>query len=112
MDDLLADPGILLGETAIETCPQGLSLLDRQSGQQAVDVLAAQLFAAQLNLAAGAESCPAVETAVQSSQLLLISLGFDASSSLQAASPEPLDRDLAFFLAQQLEQYNLGTLCR
>lgn len=42
--------------------------------------LAAQLLAAQLNLATGSEYCPASDQAVSQAQLLLLKLNFDGTS--------------------------------
>jgi hypothetical protein len=118
LDDLLADPGILLGESPVQTCQQGIRLLqvlDLDGGDRAGDVafeLAARLLAAQLNLAAGAEYCPAVDQAVQAGQLLILSLGFDGSGQTPGLDQASEDRDLALFLVEQLSQYNAGSLCR
>jgi hypothetical protein len=74
--------------------------------------LAAQLLAAQLNLAAGAESCPAVDEAVQASQLLLLSLQFDGTGEPLGLEQSGQDHDVALFLTEQLSAHNVGTLCR
>ena len=117
MDDLLSDPGILLGELPVVDCPRGMQLLKTQDleggdrGDNAAYALARQLLAAQLNLAAGTEYCPAAEGAVQSAQLLLIAVGFDGlgvyanglSSELAAAIPPITDL---------LRDFNSGGLCR
>ena len=75
-------------------------------------LLAAQLLTAQLNLAAGAEYCPAVDEAVQAAQLLLLSLGFDGSVGYLGLEQAPEDREIARFLVEQLAGYNTGSLCR
>jgi hypothetical protein len=117
MDDLLADPGILVGRLAVETCEQGLALLRAQdtTGQEkpgnAAYGLASQLMAAQLNLAAGTELCPAVDEAVQAAQLLLLSLEFDGSGDYLGPDAAVDDRELALFLVDQVQAYNAGTLC-
>jgi hypothetical protein len=68
---LLAAPGLLIGELPIETCQMAVYLLREQylsgtdkSGDSAYS-LAGHLLATQLNLAARAEYCPAVEETVQ-----------------------------------------------
>jgi hypothetical protein len=87
MDDLLADPGVLIGAIAIESCAQGVTVLQQRDTQgverqnDVAYVLAAQLLAAQLNLAAGSEYCPASDQAISEAQLLLLELSFDATSS-------------------------------
>lgn len=117
LDDLLADPGILLGNLAVETCEQGLRLLqvqDLEGGDRSGEVvfeLAAQLFVAQLNLAAGAEYCPAIDEVIRAGRLLLLSLGFDGTGEYLDPGGDSDDRDLAQLLAQQLAEYNVGSLC-
>ena len=79
------------------------------------------MLAAQLNLAAGAEHCPAVDEAVQAAQVLLIQGDLDggatgagetaATASPDDASPER-EGEVAAFLIEQLSLYNAGTLCR
>jgi hypothetical protein len=87
-------------------------LKSRDRTGDAAHELAAQLLAAQLNLAVGAEYCPAVDQAVQAGQLLLLSLGFDGSGQTLDLDQPSEDRDLALFLVEQLSQYNAGSLCR
>jgi hypothetical protein len=118
LDDLLQDPGILLGEQAVETCPQGISLLraeDFQGEDRAGDPvykLAAQLLTAQLNLAAGTEYCPAVEEAVQAGQLLLLSLQFEGTGDYLGLQESSQNQEVVLFLIEQLSAYNVGSLCQ
>lgn len=118
MDDLLADPGILVGAIAVESCPQGVNLLQGRDAQGVVRqsdpayTLAAQLLAAQLNLATGSEYCPAVDQAVQAGQLLLISLDFNGSGSYLGPPAANPDVETAIALIDQLSKYNSGVLCR
>jgi hypothetical protein len=118
LDDLLEDPGILLGELPVENCEQAISLLQRQDldGAQRDDdpvyQLAAQLLSAQVNMAAGAEYCPAGDQAVQAGQLLLISLGFNGQRSHVGSLVNNQDTETARVLVEQLGQYNSGQLCR
>jgi hypothetical protein len=118
MDDLLQEPGILLGELVVATCADGLHFLQGQPLSGSVDPddvaypLAAQLLAAQLNLATGAEHCPAVDDAVRSAQLLLVEAGFDGAGKALGPGAEPQDRELAEFLTEQLANYNIGRLCQ
>jgi hypothetical protein len=118
LDDLLAAPGVLLGEMSIDSCDLAVGLLqvrDRAGMDQSVDPaysLAAQLLAAQLNLAAGAEYCPAVDEAVRAGQLLLISRGFDGTGSYFSVVESSQERRAAEFLVEQLGEYNAGNLCR
>jgi hypothetical protein len=118
LDDLLTDPGVLLGDLTVETCEQGIRLLQVQDleGKNRSDELAfelaAQLLAAQLNLAAGAEYCPAVDEAVRAGQLLLLSLQFEGSGKVPGADLPSEDREVVLFLVEQLAEYNAGSLCR
>lgn len=117
LDDLLSDPGILLGELQVETCAQGLALLqarDLQGEDHAGDpayALAAQLLAAQLNLAAGSAYCPAAGQAVQAGQVLLLSLGFQGSGAVLSVPAGGEEVDTARLLAEQLARFNTGKLC-
>ena len=118
MDDLLQSPGVMLGEVAVTSCDEGLRFLQARtlSGAAAADSaaypLAAQLLAAQLNLAAGAETCPAVEDAVRSAQLLLLGADFSGSGEALGSEATAEERDMAEFLTEQLIAYNAGNLCR
>lgn len=117
MDDLLADPGMLVGGLEVTTCPQGVGLLRAQEvsgtdhGNDPAYTLAAQLLAAQLNLASGAGSCPAAEEAVRGGQLLLISLDFNSTGTYLGLPAGGQQRETASILADQLSQYNTGALC-
>jgi hypothetical protein len=118
LDDLLLDPGILLGQLHVESCQQGINLLDtldldgqRRSGDPVYE-LAQSLLVAQLNLAAGAEYCPAVDEAVRTGQQLLLSLGFDGRGEYSEALQGQELGETAAFLVEQLGAYNLGALCR
>ena len=118
LDDLLADPGMLVGAVAVESCPQGVALLQGRAaggGDRSNDPaysLASQLLAAQLNLAASAESCPAAEQAVQAAQLLLVSLEFDGTGSYLGPPTGGREVETAKILLEQLGEYNTGMLCR
>jgi hypothetical protein len=109
---------VLLGELTIESCPMGVNLLQEQdlsgadkSGDPTYS-LGSQLLTAQLNLAVGAEYCPAVNEAVRAAQLLLVSRDFDGSGSYFSMAEAGRDRETADFLDQQLIDYNVGALCR
>jgi hypothetical protein len=118
VDDLLEDPGILVGDLAIGACADAVRLLQNQplagaaNPDDAAYPLAAQLVAAQLNLGAAAESCPAAEQAVQAAQLLLLSLDFTGSGAYLPPAAPAEDRDTALSLTALLADYNSGALCR
>lgn len=117
MDNLLADPGILVGEVQVGTCQQGENLLqsrNSQGNEMAKDgayLLAAQLLAAQLNLAAGAEYCPASDQTVSDAQSLLLLLGFDGTQGYLGPPLAVPEAETAKVLTEQLVSYNAGTLC-
>jgi hypothetical protein len=116
LDDLLADLGVLVGRFAVETCEQGVRILDRMDaagnvqGDDAAYQLAARLLTAQLNLAVGAEFCPAVQDAVQAGQLLLLSAEFDGAGDTLGPQDGQRYQD-AVALAAMLDDYNNGNLC-
>lgn len=118
VDDLLLDPGMLVGSMEIKTCAQAAAILQAKPATSGAPEnapfyqLASQLLAAQLNLAVPAETCLAVEKAVQSAQLLLLSVGFNGDSTSMNIQDPDKDPALAGFLAGQLSSYNAGQLCR
>jgi hypothetical protein len=115
IDDLLADPGIQLGDHRVTSCEEGLALLEGRTpaGEEGGEIhtLAAALLTAELNLNAGAETCPAAEEAVLAGHAVLAQAGFDGpaddaeglSDGVAAAVPRVVDL---------LEVYNRSELCR
>lgn len=117
MDDLLAEPGILLGDRPVAICEEGVRLLQASTGtngedEQVLPALARQLLVAQLNLAVGAEHCPAVDEAVQRAQLLLLAAGYEGPDSTLRDDAPPEVGEQARLRAKELAEYNAGTLCR
>ncbi len=118
MDDLLADPGIQLGELPVGTCTQGLNLLQgltldgTDPGEDAAYPLAAQLLTAHLNLSLGSEFCPAAGEVLQVADLLLLTVAFDGISPALGADAPADQRQLAGEVTQLLAEYNAGGLCR
>lgn len=118
LDDLLEDPGILVGVLKVTSCEQGVNLLQARDllGADRPDdnayILASQLMAAQLNLAIGSEYCPASDEAVSAAQLLLLELEFDGQGSYLGPPLASPDLETAKLLAEQLASYNSGTLCQ
>lgn len=113
IDDVLADPGIGLGDHLLATCEESVALLqglngaDGETSDPALE-LAGHLLAAELNLTAGAETCPVADEAVVGAHLLLSTAGFDGLST------SPLDAEFggaAPQLIDLLEAYNAGELC-
>jgi hypothetical protein len=114
VDDILADPGIGLGDHLLTTCEESVALLEGRtgSGEETADPvypLAAQLLAAELNLNVGAETCPIAEEAVLGAHIVLSSAGFDgvSASVLDAEAGGALPD-----LIDLLTAYNTGDLCR
>lgn len=115
MDDLLADPGIQIGDLRIETCEQGLALLEGHNtdGEEiSGDVyrLAGQLLAAELNLNAGAENCPIAEESFIGSHIFLESLNFNGRGAYEDQLTGDLNDSVDIFL-ELLTRYNTGELC-
>ena len=117
MEDVLADHGILIGALAVESCEQGVNILqvrDMQGIEMKNDVaygLAAQLLAARLNLSVGSEYCPASDQAVAEAQLLLVELNFDGTGIYLGPPRSDDNVEAARKLTEQLTNYNIGALC-
>lgn len=115
LDDLLPTT---LGSFTVQSCAQGVNILDKRDlagRKQANDgayELAAMLLAAKLNLAAGAETCPAVLDAVAAGDALLQSIGFNGTGSYLTTKDKTGKRQMALNLAYTLDQYNNGALCQ
>ena len=67
LDDLLQDPGLQIGILEVQNCPQSLAILNQTDPEKedksndALYQLAHKVLTAELNLAVGSETCPAVE---------------------------------------------------
>jgi hypothetical protein len=116
LDDILNDPGITWGDFTILTCEEGVSILDQRdisSGKKmasdAAYTLAMHLLAAQLNFAAGAESCQQALDAAVAAENLLVSIGFDGTGKY--LRPKNAEYQQALELAAKLDAYNNGELC-
>jgi hypothetical protein len=112
VEDLLPQT---IGNFTVSTCAQAVKVLSKQDqsgtnrANDAAYELAAQLLAAKFDLAAGAQTCQAVQTAVVNAQSLLQGISFTGSGSyLVKSSPT---RTNALSLATQLATYNVGNLC-
>jgi len=95
----------------VTTCQQGLALLQPSAETASqVEALAAQLFAAELNLNLGAETCPIAEETVLGAHITLSELGFDGSgTALDVLSTEQAEAIAQ--LVDLLTEYNTGGLC-
>ena len=116
LDDLLGDPGIVLGSFPVETCQAAVNLLQGRDvdGQEMADdvvyALVAQLLAAELNIGAGAEICPAVLDAAIAAEKLLVELSFDGIGAYLDSQDPRNSRVLD--LVNTLSRYNSGNLCK
>ena len=117
VDNLLPQ---LIGDFNVTTCAQAVKILSKQDqagkskSSDAAYELAAQLLAAKLNLAAGAETCAAVQSAVVNGQALLDQINFSGSGDYlgsKAKGAQLTQRNQALSLANTLDQYNNGNLC-
>jgi hypothetical protein len=117
MDDLLDDPGVLIGMLGVQTCDQGMKLLQSmnlQGVEMKTDpayVLASQLMAALLNMAAGSEYCPASDSTVNEAQKLLLGLNFNGTGLYLGPPSANTNVERAQELSEQLAKYNTGSLC-
>ena len=116
LDDLIADPGIQLGDHPVTTCEEGLALLQElaTTGENTGDPvyeLAGTLLAAELNLNVGAETCPIAEEAVLGSHLILSQVGFDGAGENTAPASAEVAHAIPR-LVELLKGYNRGELCR
>jgi hypothetical protein len=116
LDDLLNDPGYTIGILHLggEDCEDAVDILDKRDIESEQKMasdgaynLASQLLAAELNLSAGAETCPAVVDAVNEAQMLLVSIDFDGTGKFLKGKKSATANDLA----ATLDQYNNGDLC-
>jgi hypothetical protein len=116
VDDLLADPGLQLGDYPVASCQEGLILLQATMGANGatgdpISQLAGQLLAAELNLNIGAESCPIAEEATVGGHIVLAEYGFNGDMTATASLGEELAQ-AAPRLIELLAAYNRGELCR
>jgi len=115
LDDLLPQ---LIGDLAIETCEDGVSILDksdldhgRKRANDAAYGMAAPLLAAKLNLSAGAQTCAEVLAEVAAGDALLSEIGFDGTGTyFRPNTKDPLQND-ALEIANLLDAYNNNELC-
>jgi hypothetical protein len=99
-----------LGNYAVTTTAEGVAVLSDPSAKYAENQLAAQLLAAELNLANNAPTCPALATAITDANGLLATIGYDGPPSSVIGSSSPY-RTQAINDATTLAEYNQGTLC-
>jgi uncharacterized repeat protein (TIGR01451 family) len=114
VEDLLAQ---LVGPFLVTSCEQAVKLLSKQDqagknkASDAAYELGAQLLAARFNLAAGAETCTAVQQAVLDGQTLLGQITFSGAGDYLGTKSKDARRAQALSLAGTLDRYNNGNLC-
>jgi CSLREA domain-containing protein len=114
VEDLLPQT---IGDFSITTCEQAVKLLSKQDqagrnkANDAAYELGAQLLAARFNLAAGAETCLAVQQAVLDGQTLLDGINFSGSGDYLGSKSKNPKRPQALSIAATLDRYNNGNLC-
>ncbi len=99
-----------LGNYVVNTTDEGVAVLSDPSSKYAANQLAAQLLGAELNLAAGAVSCPALASTILDANSLLVANGYDGPPSA-LFGPGSADRAEAVNDASVLNNYNNGDLC-
>ena len=116
VDDFLAAPGLQLGDYPLASCEEALALLQggmetNGSAGDPIRQLAGQLLAAELNLNAGAESCPIIEETAVGGHIVLAAAGFDGRTPPAARPSDELAQAVPR-LVELLAAYNRGELCR
>jgi SprB repeat len=115
LEDVLANPGVKIGNVTVLTCADGVKILDQRDlktnkkmASDAAYTLAMHLMAFKLNQAAGAYSCAAATDAAMKADALLISINYTGYGSYLKSS-NPLYAK-ALKLAALLDDYNNNTL--
>ena len=99
-----------LGNDEVYTATEGVDVLSQPSAKYAENLLAAQLLAAELNLANHGPSCPALQNAITDANALLATIGYSGPPS-SVIGPHSTYRNEANNDATTLVNYNQGTLC-
>jgi uncharacterized repeat protein (TIGR01451 family) len=113
-EDLLPQ---LIGDIPVTGCQGAVRLLSKQDqngkskSSDAAYELGAQLLAARFNLAAGAETCAAVQQVVLDGQSLLDQVNFTGSGDYLGSKSKDPRRNQSLSLATALDRYNNGNLC-
>lgn len=93
-------------------CAEAVNVLSNPSGKYAENQLAAQLLAAELNVAAGASTCSSVSTAIADANQLLTTIGYNpANAPTHIIGSSSQYRAQALSLATLLNNYNNGLVC-
>ena len=104
-----------VGDLVVDSCETAISILSKTPIGEAKNAandpafnLAAQLLAAELNVAAGAGTCGAATTAIAQANALLSAINFDGATHDTMSKAQKAQ---ALTLAGILDQYNNGKLC-
>ena len=108
MDCFLPQP--LGTHYSVTTAKAGWTVLSNPSNKYAENGLAAQLLAAELNISAGAVSCPAEGAAITHGNFLLSEIGYKGPVGSTVSSKNPLYNDF-INTAATLNTYNNNGLC-
>jgi hypothetical protein len=115
LEDVLANPGVTIGNLTVLTCADGVKILDQRDlksnkkmASDAAYTLAMHLMAFKLNQAAGAYSCAAATDAAMKADALLISINYTGYGSYLKSS-NPLYAK-ALKMAKLLDNYNNNQL--
>lgn len=110
VDDLISDPGVVLGGHTVTNCDEAVAILDA-SRTDALSSLARQLLTAMLNRLAGSESCGGADETIAVAGDILASQEYRGPEGdlmeLDSEATESLER-----LGELLAFYNSGELCR
>lgn len=107
VDDLLADPGLYLGDTRLASCDDAIAVLGKGDDRPAQ--LARATLTTELNLSSGSETCTAAEGVLRVARLLLSGMRYVPPSGDIGPIGDPTRVDETIVL---LESYNSGELCR
>lgn len=99
-----------LGNYYVSKAAEGVAVLSDPSSKYAENQLAAQLLAAELNVAAHAASCPQLPAAITEANSLLSGIGY-AGPPGTAVGPSAPNRAAFVSTASTLNSYNNGQLC-
>jgi hypothetical protein len=99
-----------LGNYAVTTAQKGWNVLNNPSGKYAENQLAAQLLAAELNVASGANTCTAETNAIAHANALLIGISYAGPPSNKVGTGSSQRTDFVN-TASTLNAYNNNQLC-
>jgi len=99
-----------LGSYEVSTAAEGVAVLSDPSSKYAENQLAAQLLAAELNVAANAKSCPQLPAAITQANSLLSGISYNGPGG-NVVGPSAPNRAVFVSTASTLNSYNNGQLC-